>query len=670
MRSVAWLSLLAILPTTSVAYADEGAAQVADPELPTAPPTTPSIEAIKPVMRTKAFESYAAQNPAGAGTGAPAPAFNLITEDQLAAPSTSFPYVEWHGYFRFRADAFANLDLNTQGTSPILPPVEALLGLDLFAFPTNVEDDNGKPVDLSKYIDKDAELLGGANVRLRLRPTFHLTEDARIHLEMNILDNVVMGSTPDGYNSSNLGDTLVRTDLPLVGFSGTQEPPTESNSGKTSIAVTQAYGEVKTFIGSLRLGRMASQWGLGILANGGGNYSSVTEQRLSYRGGALAGHSCLDCDYGDYVDRALFVTRVPGFYLALGWDYNVAGPTTQRSIDYFGQATDLSQDDDVTSYVVSLFSRPLQPADVAERNRLLKELRAPAFDYGLYYVYREQGLSSETGAIEGSEPDNEFVYNDVWIARGAQAHIMDFWFRYTSEPRAMERIRFELEAAAVKGSIDSASLDQGGTKPRELDQLGVAMEFDYSKGAMATGFNAGYASPRTSDCDPDAAVGCTQVFAFGVKDNWQISADEPRLTNFRFDRNYMIDMIMFREIIGAITNAYYINPYFSFDFLAKQNDILGARFDLITATAVDAERTPSGEGFYGVEADAALYYREPRYSADLSFGYYVPGAAFNGKTGRERLIYVNSVYGFPSNYEKDVTAGNAWTVQSKFNWAF
>jgi hypothetical protein len=140
MRSVAWLSLLAILPTTSVAYADEGAAQVSDPELPTGPLAPLTLEAAQPVMRTKAFESYAAQNPAGTGTGAPAPTFNLITEDQLAAPSTSFPYVEWHGYFRFRADAFSNLDLNTEGTSPILPPVEALLGSSGSSVP---DDDAG-----------------------------------------------------------------------------------------------------------------------------------------------------------------------------------------------------------------------------------------------------------------------------------------------------------------------------------------------------------------------------------------------------------------------------------------------------------------------------------------------------------------------------------------------
>ena len=152
MRSVAWLSLLAILPTASIAHADEGAVaeELVTPEIPTAPPTTPSIETLKPVMRTKAFESYAAQNPAGAGTGAPAPAFNLITEDQLAAPSTSFPYVEWHGYFRFRADAFSNLDLNTEGTSPILPPVEALLGnSNVQNDPVEVNDENGNKVDLT-----------------------------------------------------------------------------------------------------------------------------------------------------------------------------------------------------------------------------------------------------------------------------------------------------------------------------------------------------------------------------------------------------------------------------------------------------------------------------------------------------------------------------------------
>ena len=93
MRSVAWLSLLAILPTASIAHADEGAVaeELVTPEIPTAPPTTPSIETLKPVMRTKAFESYAAQNPAGAGTGAPAPAEPVLKRSMSATDASKPP---------------------------------------------------------------------------------------------------------------------------------------------------------------------------------------------------------------------------------------------------------------------------------------------------------------------------------------------------------------------------------------------------------------------------------------------------------------------------------------------------------------------------------------------------------------------------------------------------
>ncbi|MES1210209.1 MAG: hypothetical protein ABUS79_30090, partial [Pseudomonadota bacterium] len=48
--------------------------------------------------------------------------------------------------------------------------------------------------------------IGGANLRLRLQPTLNVTDQVRVHAQIDVLDNTIMGSTPDslagiqGYN--------------------------------------------------------------------------------------------------------------------------------------------------------------------------------------------------------------------------------------------------------------------------------------------------------------------------------------------------------------------------------------------------------------------------------------------------------------------------------------
>ena len=602
------------------------------------------------------FEDYANDNPAPSGSGtAPAGSGNedwrRLTEAELLEPTRDYPYVEWHGYFRFRADSFWNLDLDTEGTSPILPPVEALIAPDAEAGGRYqpLGDEN------AEVTNADAEHLGGANTRMRLRPIFHITEKTRLHLELNILDNLLMGSTPDGFNSLDPNST-VRGDVPLIAFSGGQEPPNTQSALRDSVSVTQAFGEVNTFFGTIRLGRMASHWGLGILANGGGAYTHLREPRVSNRGLSLSGHTCLDCDYGDYVDRAMFMTNLFDTYLALAWDYNYAGPNTQSADDYFGQARDQSQYDDVNSIVVALFQRPLRPEEIAARNRTLKELRQPTLDWGAYFVYRRQRISSEGYNVEEE--------SEIYANRNARAFIPDLWFRVLSEPAFRTRIRLEGEFAAIFGSIDNAQPLGEDDKQRDIQMFAGAIEFDYTRAALATGFNAGFASGRSFDDDPGTYV------SFNVNDSWSINDAEPTLTNFRFDRNYTIDAIMFREIIGTVTNAIYVNPFFRYDLFSKQDDTLGARLDLITAFAHEAGSTPSGEGFYGVETDLTIFYREPRYGADIMAGLYIPGSAFDGVQGNVRMPDVVQALGVDPNYGANQDATPAWTLQGRFFWAF
>jgi uncharacterized protein (TIGR04551 family) len=329
----------------------------------------------------RSFAEYSSQR----GTsGAPA-AVPRISQAQLLDTGVQYPRVEWHGYFRFRADSFWNLDLDTGGTSPILPPIEALLepgsgtAFEDSEIPQTAPDEDGNDVDVPQFANSGAEHIGGANIRMRLRPIFHVTENARIHLEMNILDNLVMGSTPDGFNELDLRGGL-RIDSPLLGFTRGQEPPNVFNAGRNSVSVTQAFGEVTPFFGLIRVGRMASHWGLGMIANGGGSYSTLNEPRASMRFVNMQGHGCMDCDYGDYVDRALFLTKAFDTYITLGWDYNASGPTDISPDEYAGQSREISNYDDVRSYFITLFQRPLSEEEIAARNESLKVDHRLAFN--------------------------------------------------------------------------------------------------------------------------------------------------------------------------------------------------------------------------------------------------------------------------------------------------
>ena len=251
----------AVDATEEAADAAEEAADAAEEAADAAEEAADAAEeAADEVPPARTFADYAADNPAppAGGTSGDAPSsgtdWRRITEAELLEPSQTYPWIEWHGYFRFRADSFWNLDLDTNGTSPILPPIEAMIA------PGAETDLVGLTAGADDLTNIEAEHIGGANIRLRLHPIFQITEKTRIHLELNVLDNIVLGSTPDGYNEFN--PTALRTDLPVIGFTGGQEPPSLLNAGRDSISVTQAYGEVNTFFGTIRLGRMASQWGL------------------------------------------------------------------------------------------------------------------------------------------------------------------------------------------------------------------------------------------------------------------------------------------------------------------------------------------------------------------------------------------------------------------------
>ncbi|MCA9612136.1 MAG: hypothetical protein KC586_05200, partial [Myxococcales bacterium] len=150
-----------------------------------------------------------------------------------------------------------------------------------------------------------------ANLRLRLQPTLSLSDDVRVHATFDVMDNMVLGSTPDGYAyryEEGLG--FVRADrvpgVPLDSFTTGQNPQQGyRNSIQDSLYVRHVWAEVTSCtLGTLRFGRMPAHHGLGLLWNDG---------------------SGIDQDFSSDVDRVEATTELAGFRLSAAFDFGAKG---------------------------------------------------------------------------------------------------------------------------------------------------------------------------------------------------------------------------------------------------------------------------------------------------------------------------------------------------------
>src|SRR5262249_43404646 len=125
----------------------------------------------------------------------------------------------------------------------------------------------------------DDKTQAGANMRFRVNPELHISDNLRILSQIDMLDNLVLGSTPAGFANQPTAAGYTPTPgspfVPLGSLATTTAPPTTGlNSFPNSIQVKRAWGEYATPVGQLRFGRMPSQWGLGIFENSGDTYDS------------------------------------------------------------------------------------------------------------------------------------------------------------------------------------------------------------------------------------------------------------------------------------------------------------------------------------------------------------------------------------------------------------
>ena len=523
---------------------------------------------------------------------------------------TAKPALELHGYYRVRSELFSHFALGRADD-----PRSSL-------WPQPVDDDDsvtldgdGNPVrrvtnlcgdDPTSPAPCESNLQAGANTRFRVQPSLIISDNLRVVGMLDLFDNLVLGSTPEGYTNvpRSGGGYSVKTRggyVPIGGFATTQWAP---SAGETSfvdsILVKRAYGEYKSPIGTLRFGRQDSHWGLGMVENSSDG---------------------LDDDFGTVVDRLMFTAGLPQFdlYGALMWDFGNEGATNALFLacdgptsdcgqsQQQGQRYDLLQGDDLDQWGIRIY-RQVSP----DRARLALARGDVVVNGGFYGLYRKQGFDSRYAL--GDTPRE---VSPTLVRRGLETVQPDVWGQLL-----WGKLRIELEAALVWGGIENTDTQGGNnySNPNSEDpdddgwnlrQFGFALEADWRavEDRLRIGFATGYA---TGDDDVEGIAGFGGLDAsrapLGGLDA-QLTRDRT-FSTFRFHPDYRIDLILWRNILQRIQAAYYFRPSVEYDFLrSASGQRFGGGASFVWSRGSEVVQTPGNASDLGFEIDGSLYYQ-------------------------------------------------------------
>jgi uncharacterized protein (TIGR04551 family) len=523
-----------------------------------------------------------------------------VTPQELEAIPIEKPrlqFFELNGYFRVRPALYNNLTLGWSHPDP--------MGYYLF------------PRDFSNAGTRSAV---SADLRLRLDPTLNVSEGIRVKAQIDVLNNLVLGSTPGGAygNFTTPGGQL---------FSQTQNPPTSAGDVfRNSVQATRAWAEVETPVGELRFGRMGSQWGLGMYQNDG---------------------NCLDCDYGNTVDRIAFAAKIADHYVIPMLDFSTSGPLyNPYAGDPLGQP--IAFDHGIAAYEYGLV---LAKKDTDEELKKKQEAGSHSINYGFYGVWRlvdheAVGYGDDPAALANfygpTGPPNTLNSNyptatkspNYVDVRSASLLTPDVWFRYQTR-----RFRVEAEAIWVTGNFKTHWYDPVTKAPDTtshlvyVNQFGGALQSEYhllSDGALRLGFDLGLASGDNSpgfgnhpERGPTNGPGSID----GLQYNCSKTVGEPcpdnTINNFSFNRDYRIDLILWRQLLGGVTDAFYLKPGISYAL----TDGLNISFTAVYSQALHVLSTPGGAAPLGLELDTGIHFNsDDGFIATFDYGILFPFA--------------------------------------------
>ena len=538
---------------------------------------------------------------------------------------------ELDGYLRLRSDYMHNFAMGQAYTNvPADQPAGVNFGLPPFPLPIECPAPTPNnplmvpPLPNSPNARCPHDSIGGANIRLRLEPTINVTDSVRVHAQIDVLDNTILGSTPDSLagipaynvppatpNATTMSGPVSSTALPGVAPADflytTQDAPEVGQNGfVSSIRAKRAWAEVDSEFGSLRFGRMPWQWGRGIFYNSGG---------------------CSDCDVGTTVDRVMALTTLYGHQFAAAWDLGSQGPTTEQltlgRTDPNGYQYDMSQNDDVLQLMgsVTRIDDPVALRERIDRGDIVA-------NYGIQVVYRNQGNTnvpqnspqSPAGAQNGAQPQTpDQLAQESYF--GALSLTPDVWLKLY-----YKALTVEFEGIGIFGRIDRpGALAFDGNQRLTLRQLGwvAAGELRLYRDSFFIGLETGGATG-------DQAENPGQYLNY----RWHFVQQPPgdhELNDFHFSPDYHIDEILFRHIIGTVTNAIYFKPQASYWFDLGRTRSIGVSGAAIWSLAQVPVSTPGNALNYGIETDVGAGYRNTAegFYAGLTWGILWPLGALD-----------------------------------------
>lgn len=420
---------------------------------------------------------------------------------------------------------------------------------------------SGRPLYPVPLGDPTAQDLFVADMRLRTDLAIYAPfAAAAVKVRADLVDDLVLGSTPA-----------------LSPGTGTAPTPAASPGQlpNTLLRIKRAYGEVLTPIGYFAAGRMGNLWGLGMYANGG---------------------DCLDCNLGDQADRLAFVTAIAGHLWAFAYDFSSVAPTQLRKDSQRSLVFDPSSN--VSSFTFAL----MNIRDPLSRERRRKAGRW-TFEYGAYLSYRWQKNDIPEAYLVVAQP-RALTPSSV-MERGFRAGVVDGWLRLQTP-----LFRLEAEAAFVLAESAQASLIPGALlrDPVQAFQAGAAVELqfgteaDFFTGGVNTGLASGDPAPGFGAFPPSGSKPTP-----GELDAPQVDVPrDVRVDNFRFHPDYRIDRLLFAELIGTVTDAFYVKPWARARLLQFTSSQLGLKVDGTLSRALFASSTPGNDASLGVELHAAL----------------------------------------------------------------
>jgi uncharacterized protein (TIGR04551 family) len=553
--------------------------------------------------------------PAVAAKGSEADTAGYFAEDWWAHTR---PAVELHGNFRVRAELYHHFALgriDPPGLASWPRPLDDTYtdiggGEHGAAACTPAEAGTGSsnsPAEATAGCINPTQ--AGANMRFRIEPAIIISDNLRIRSQIDILDNLVMGSTSQGnvnFPASSGYQVAPRGGYyPVSSSSWSQGPPVSGlNSVQDSISVKRAWGEYETPVGQARFGRMPDHWGLGLLHNAGDD---------------------IDGDYQSTVDRIAFFTGLESLSLYAGgaWDFPYEGPTSAAFTAPGGQPYDLAQYDDVSAMNLMLF-RKVNP----QLERRILSRGGLVINGGLYLTFAFQRIANDYSG-SGATCENGAAAIDCAAGQADDGYTRRGFEQWT--PDLYTEVKYGkfyagAELVTHQGSIQSTQTSPGdndyentnGTDGWKINQWAFALKLSQGliEDKLKLGFDFGWAS---GDDDVEGLVPPAGLPEQQIGDR--------TFETFRFHPGYRVDLILNRNILTRVQGSYFFKPSAQYDFIRKATGMrLGGRAEVIWTRASQFMQSPGHEHDLGIELNGSIYYQSKdgalNDSPNLAGGFY------------------------------------------------